>query len=55
MIELLRTPIAAKPQGVLPPRARRAVQHACARYSLRHPAFSLLSVPSLHSFMNSAG
>ena len=54
MNDLLRTPIAAKPQGVLPPRARRAVQHACARYSPRHPVFSLLSTPSLRPFMNSA-
>ena len=51
---LLRTPIAAKTLGVLPSRARRAVKHACARSSPRHPVFSLLSVPSLRQFMNNA-
>ena len=51
----LRSPIAAKTPGVLLPRARRAVKHACARSSPRHPAFSLLSTPSLRAFMNNAG
>jgi len=52
---LLRSPIAAKTLGVLLPRARRAVKHACAHSSPRHHAFSLLSTPSLRPFMNNAG
>ncbi len=39
---------------MIPPRARRAVKHACARAGSRHPAFSLLSTLSLRSFLNSA-
>ena len=39
MNELLRQSIAAKSMGVLPPRAQRAVKHACARSGPRTQRF----------------
>ena len=56
MNKLLRPSIAAKSQGVLPPRAQRAVKHASARTHIfarsgpRHPVLSLLLPASLRSF-----
>ena len=46
MNKLLRSPIAAKTQGVLLAGARRTVKYASAPSSSRHPVFSLLSAPS---------
>ena len=60
MNELLRPSIAAKSLGVLPPRAQRAVKHACARstcckHASVHPALSLLLPASLRPFTSRSG